>query len=64
MGRVFQVRNLLSDRIEAMKVLLPDVDSKPDLVERFLREIKVVAALDHPGIAQLRTALRVDDQIS
>jgi len=63
MGKVFKVRNQLSDRIEAMKVLLPDVDPKPDLVERFLREIKVVAALDHPGIACLRTALRVDDQI-
>lgn len=63
MGKVFKVRNLLSDRIEAMKILLPDVDPQPDLVERFLREIKVVAALDHPGIASLRTALRADHQI-
>jgi serine/threonine-protein kinase len=63
MGKVFKVRNLLSDRIEAMKVLLPDTDPRPDLVERFLREIKVVAALEHPGIASLRTALRVNDQI-
>jgi eukaryotic-like serine/threonine-protein kinase len=63
MGKVFKVRNLLSDRIEAMKILLPDVNAQPDLVERFLREIKVVAALDHPGIAALRTALRADDQI-
>ena len=63
MGKVFKVRNLLSDRIEAMKILLPDVDPQPDLVERFLREIKVVAALDHPGIASLRTALRADNQI-
>jgi serine/threonine protein kinase len=43
--------------------LLPDVDARRDLVERFLREIKVVAALEHPGIASLRTALRVRDQI-
>ena len=63
MGKVFKVRNTLSERIEAMKVLLPDVDTRPDLVERFLREIKVVAALEHPGIASLRTALRVNDQI-
>ena len=63
MGKVFKVRNLLSDRTEAMKVLLPDIDARPDLVERFLREIKVVAALEHPGIASLRTALRVKDQI-
>ena len=32
-------------------------------MERFLREIKVVAGLEHPGIAALRTALRVNSQI-
>lgn len=63
MGKVFKVRNQISDRMEAMKILLPDIDPQPDLVERFLREIKVVAALDHPGIASLRTALRADHQI-
>ena len=60
---MFKVRNLLSDRVEAMKVLLPGVDPSAELVERFLREIKVVAGLEHPGIAALRTALRVDNQI-
>jgi serine/threonine protein kinase len=63
MGKVFKVRNILSDRIEAMKVLLPDMEGHSDLVERFLREIKVVAALEHPGIASLRTALRANNQI-
>ncbi|MGA7375174.1 MAG: serine/threonine protein kinase, partial [Candidatus Sulfotelmatobacter sp.] len=58
MGKVFKVRNVISDRIEAMKVLLPDVDATPDLAERFVREIKLVATLDHPNIAGLRTALR------
>lgn len=63
MGKVFKVRNLISDRTEAMKVLLPDLDPRPDLVERFLREIKVVAGLEHPNIASLRTALRVGNQL-
>ena len=63
MKKVFKVRNLLSDRIEAMKVLLPGVEAHTDLIERFLREIKVVASLEHPGIASLRTALRANDQI-
>jgi eukaryotic-like serine/threonine-protein kinase len=63
MGKVFKVRNLISDRVEAMKVLLPDVDSTPDLAERFLREIKLVATLDHPNIAGLRTALRSGNQM-
>jgi serine/threonine protein kinase len=63
MGKVFKVRNLISDRTEAMKVLLPDLDPSPELVERFLREIKVVAGLEHPNIASLRTALRVGPQL-
>jgi serine/threonine protein kinase len=63
MGKVFKVRNLISDRTEAMKVVLPDLDPSPDLVERFLREIKVVAGLEHPNIASLRTALRVGNQV-
>jgi serine/threonine protein kinase len=63
MGKVFKVRNLISDRTEAMKVLLPDLDPRHELVERFLREIKLVAGLEHPNIASLRTALRAGNQL-
>ena len=63
MGKVFQVRNVISDRIEAMKVLLPDLVGDPGLADRFLREIKVQAALEHPPIAGLRTAMRDGNQL-
>ena len=63
MGRVFRVRNVISDRVEAMKVLLPDLVGRQDLAARFLREIKVLAALNHPNIAALRTALTADNQL-
>jgi hypothetical protein len=63
MGKVYKVRNVLSDRIEAMKVLLPNLTNQKDLADRFLREIKVLASLDHPNIAALRTALTVDNQL-
>jgi eukaryotic-like serine/threonine-protein kinase len=63
MGKVFRVRSLLTDREEAMKVLLPDFDENPDLAERFLREIKVHARLQHPNIASLRTALRIEERL-
>lgn len=63
MGQVYKVRNVISDRVEAMKVLLPDLIHQADLADRFLREIKVQAGLDHPNIAQLRTALRVENQL-
>lgn len=60
MGEVYQVRNVLSDRVEAIKVLSSGLQANPDLQERFLREIKISAALRHPHIAELRTAQRVD----
>lgn len=63
MGKVYQVRNTISDRIEALKVLLPDLAHEPDLADRFLREIKVQASLEHPNIAALHTAVRVENQL-
>jgi serine/threonine-protein kinase len=63
MGRVYKVRNVISDRVEAIKVLLPDLASVPELADRFMREIKVLAGLEHPNIAALRTAQRIDNQL-
>jgi serine/threonine-protein kinase len=63
MGQVYKVRNVISDRVEAMKVLLPDLVNQPDLADRFLREIKVQASLEHPNIAALHTAVRVENQL-
>ena len=63
MGKVFRVRSRLTDREEAMKVVYPDLSGQTELAERFLREIKVHASLDHPNIAALRAAVRVQDQL-
>jgi serine/threonine protein kinase len=63
MGVVYQVRHLISDRIEAMKVLLPDFESNPALAERFVREIRLQASLSHPHIASLHNALRFENQL-
>ncbi len=63
MGRVYRVRNVISDRIEAMKVLLPDLVGQQELATRFLREIKLMASLNHPNIAQLRTAFTANNQL-
>src|ERR1700675_584412 len=63
MGKVYKVRNTISDRIEAMKVLLPDLAGQKDLADRFLREIKMLASLDHPNIAALRTAFTAEKQL-
>ena len=63
MGRVYKVRNIISERVEAMKVLLPNLSSDPELGDRFMREIKVQGSLQHPNIASLHTAMRVENQL-
>lgn len=63
MGKVFKVRNVITDRIEAMKIVSSDLAGRQDVADRFLREIKVLATLDHPNIAALRTAVKVDNQL-
>ena len=63
MGRVYRVRNVISNRIEAMKVLLSDLAWEPELGERFLSEIRILARLDHPNIAKFYTALQLENQL-
>ncbi|MGA2328683.1 MAG: protein kinase [Bryobacteraceae bacterium] len=63
MGKVYKVRNVISDRTEAMKVLLPNLAEAPELADRFIREIKLLASLNHPHIAGLHTALRMENQL-
>jgi serine/threonine-protein kinase len=64
MGKVYKVRNIISDRVEAMKILLPDLTSNQSLADRFLREIRLLATLNHPNIAALRTALTYENQLA
>ena len=63
MGQVYRVRNVISDRVEAMKVLLPDLSAEPELANRFIGEIRTLASFDHPNIAQLHTAFQVDNRL-
>jgi len=63
MGQVYSARNVISGRTEAMKVLLPDFASEKDLAARFTAEIRTLAALDHPNIAQLRTAFEFENRL-
>ncbi len=46
-----------------MKVLLEDISSKPGMGDRFLAEIRTLARLDHPNIAKLHTAFKVNNQL-
>jgi serine/threonine-protein kinase len=62
-GQVYQVRHAISHRREAMKVLLAGHSGADEVGERFLREIRVLASLDHPNIAALHTAFRHDGEL-
>ncbi len=63
MGKVYKVRNCISDRVEAMKILLPNLAENKELGDRFMREIKLQATLSHPNIAALHTALHHENQM-
>jgi serine/threonine protein kinase len=62
-GQVFRVRHTISHRIEALKLLLPVQLATPENTERFAREIRVVASLSHPNIAQLHNAFRHEGEL-
>lgn len=53
MGVVYRATDHRLDRVVAIKALPEDVARDPDRMERFEREAKTLAALNHPNIAQL-----------
>jgi len=62
-GEVYMVRHVISQRVEALKLLRSD-RNRTDLSERFLREIRLLAGLSHPHIARLNNAFQHDDRIA
>jgi TolB-like protein/Flp pilus assembly protein TadD len=53
MGEVYRARDPRLDRDVALKVLPADVAANPARLERFEREAKTVASLNHPNIVTL-----------
>jgi len=61
MGEVYRVRHTISDRVEAMKLLRAGQAAgrnATEMLDRFTREIRLLATLNHPHIATLHTAFR------
>jgi len=53
MGEVYRARDMRLEREVAVKVLPEELFGDADLVARFGREAKALAALNHPGIAAI-----------
>lgn len=61
MGEVYKARDPRLDRTVAIKVLPADRAGDPQFRERFEREARAVAALNHPHICTLHDVGRQDD---
>src|SRR5437899_9796505 len=53
MGIVYLAREVLLDRLVAIKVLPSELAAQPEVRERFLREARMAASLSHPNIVPI-----------
>jgi eukaryotic-like serine/threonine-protein kinase len=60
-AQVFKATDLERGRAVAVKVLREEASSDPELQARFRLEIQLMAKLDHPNIARMFEAARLED---
>ena len=53
MGRVYRAKDLTLERMVALKTLAPQFGSDTGFVQRFLKEARAAARLNHPTIVQI-----------
>ena len=53
MGRVYRAKDLTLERTVALKTLAPQFGSDTGFVQRFLKEARAAARLNHPNIVQI-----------
>jgi hypothetical protein len=65
MGTVFLARQLrLGGRLVALKTLPPGALLSPTARERFVREVRALARIDHAGVVRVHDVLRDDNQLA
>ena len=60
MGEVYRATDTKLGRAVALKVLPAEMASNPERLERFQREAKALAALDHPGVVTVYSVEEAD----
>ncbi len=63
LGQVYEARHVISQRCEALKVLLSDERQGKEMGERFRREIQLLGCLSHANIASLHNAFYHEGQL-
>ena len=63
MGVVYLARNTLMGRLEVLKVVGGDLIRRPEVLDRFLREIRSAARLHHPNIVAAYSAIRLGESL-
>ncbi len=53
MGAVWVAQNKLTERRVAIKFMLPELATSPETIQRFFREAKASARIDHPSIVDV-----------
>jgi serine/threonine protein kinase len=61
MGVVYLARNKLMDRLEVLKVVNKALLDRPGMLERFLREIRSAAKLNHPNVVTAYNAMQAGE---
>lgn len=52
MGAVFRAKNRVTGQLRAIKVVKPELTSKRDFVDRFVREATIASQLRHPNLVE------------
>jgi len=61
MGKVFKGIHVTLDRIVALKMIDPELLSNSEIINRFYKEAKIQALLNHPNIVTVFDFLEVEN---